>query len=150
MKTPVFHQVTLVGDTPSKAQYDVIDEHRCSLSLLNSTDCAKTFPTIYPSDGIMRRDTEYIEGEYNKKCGRSGCVKDIESEPENFYKCHVGAVTAAENCKIPEIDSEAKCRYVEDDSCVGFVASSLSLIGVIVVVVGAVGWVKGRAQKYAV
>merc|ERR1712007_173030 len=88
-------QVTLVGDTPSKAQYDVIDEHRCSLSLLNSTDCAKTFPSIYPSDGIMRKDTEYIEGEYNKKCGRSGCVTDIESVPENFYKCHVGAVTAA-------------------------------------------------------
>ena len=74
----------------------------------------------------MKRDTTYIEGEFNKKRQPDkSFISDIESEHENFYRCHVGAVTAAANCKLPEIQSEAKCQYVEDDSCVGFVAKAL-------------------------
>ena len=73
----------------------------------------------------MRRDSKYIEGEFNKHCGHGKCEIDIEPDDENFYKCHLGAVTAAANCKLPEIQSEAKCQYVEDDSCVGFVAKKL-------------------------
>ena len=73
----------------------------------------------------MQKDSKYIEGDFNKKKGPEGLITDIEPEHENFYRCHVGAVTAAANCKLPEIRLEAKCQYVEDDSCVGFVAKAL-------------------------
>ena len=73
----------------------------------------------------MQRDSKYIEGDFNKKRGPAGLITDIEPEHENFYKCHVGAVTAAANCKLSQIQSEAKCQYVEDDSCIGFVAKTI-------------------------
>ena len=53
--------------------------------------------------------------------------KDIEPDAENFYKCHVGAVTAAANCKLKGIESEAKCQFVNDEACVGFLAKGKAL-----------------------
>ena len=120
---PMLMQVTLNGGNVDKAQFEVVDQNSCSLSFLNSRECTSQFGDKFARSGVMRKDTKYINGTQNRGKGRGSL--DIEPVAENYYKCHVGAVTSAANCNLPEIDAEAKCKHVEDDSCVGFVASGL-------------------------
>ena len=101
---------------------DMVDEAKCSSNILKSNSCTEHLKSKFSNTpSPLRPDVNFI----NSKPGKLYSERtNWTVSSQDYYKCHLGAVKAVEDCKLDEIEQEMVCIHAKKDQCLGLAYSS--------------------------
>ena len=102
---------------------EMVDGAKCSSKILESTTCTAHLKNEYASSpsSPLRPDVKFINSTVGQKFIQK---RKFNTTSPDYYKCHLGAVKAAEDCNLDEIEQETVCYYAKKDQCLGLAYSS--------------------------
>ena len=101
----------------------LVDEASCSSNVLESNSCTDQLKSSFANtpESSVKPDVKFID-KYPSYFKRRH-LNHIRNSSD-YYKCHLGAIKAAEKCNLDEIKQEMVCHYAKKDQCLGLAYSS--------------------------
>ena len=101
---------------------DMVDEAKCSSNILESNSCTEHLESEFSNTSSpLRPDANFLETRTAKSYYENS---NWTISSQDYYKCHLGAVKAVEDCKLNEIEQEMVCIHAKKDQCLGLAYSS--------------------------
>ena len=101
----------------------MVDGAKCSSSLLESASCTAHLKNKFSNSptSSLRPDVNFIDSPSGK---RFSAARSWTIGPQDYYRCHLGALKAAEDCNLDEIEQEMVCFHAKKDQCLGLAYTS--------------------------